>query len=262
MPTIQVNGAEIYYEEAGSGPPIILSSGGLQGLASAYHSVVETLSSKYRVIAYDRRFGGRSRSPLVVQSWELVCQDLFGLMNNLGIEQAYLGGGSFGAGISLGCAVRQPERVRGIFPSNIAGGVICDSYLSMKLYKSADIAINRGISTVVSAFDSGDQFAPFSPEIAQHDRQYRWNLEAMAAEDFAQVMKDTIYALFDAPFLALGMTEAMLRSIRVPTMVMPGDNVNMDVELITPVALEKGSKFAIREGGLTVGAGVITEISD
>jgi elongation factor Tu len=45
-------------------------------------------------------------------------------------------------------------------------------------------------------------------------------------------------------------------------MVMPGDDVNMLVELITPVALEKGSKFAIREGGLTVGAGVITEILD
>ena len=43
-------------------------------------------------------------------------------------------------------------------------------------------------------------------------------------------------------------------------MVMPGDNVNLLVELIMPVALEKGSKFAIREGGLTVGAGVITEI--
>jgi len=43
-------------------------------------------------------------------------------------------------------------------------------------------------------------------------------------------------------------------------MVMPGDNVNLMVELITPVALERGSKFAIREGGLTVGAGVITEI--
>jgi elongation factor Tu len=43
-------------------------------------------------------------------------------------------------------------------------------------------------------------------------------------------------------------------------MVMPGDNVVMDVELIVPVALEQGSKFAIREGGLTVGAGVITEI--
>ncbi|MBL8146672.1 MAG: elongation factor Tu [Anaerolineae bacterium] len=43
-------------------------------------------------------------------------------------------------------------------------------------------------------------------------------------------------------------------------MVMPGDNVNLEVELIMPVALEKGSKFAIREGGLTVGAGVITEV--
>jgi elongation factor Tu len=52
-------------------------------------------------------------------------------------------------------------------------------------------------------------------------------------------------------------------SITLPTgveMVMPGDDVNLTVELITPVALEKGSNFAIREGGLTVGAGVITEI--
>jgi elongation factor Tu len=45
-------------------------------------------------------------------------------------------------------------------------------------------------------------------------------------------------------------------------MVMPGDNVNLEVELIVPVALEVGSKFAIREGGLTVGAGVITKILD
>jgi elongation factor Tu len=43
-------------------------------------------------------------------------------------------------------------------------------------------------------------------------------------------------------------------------MVMPGDNVNMDVELIVPIALEQGGKFAIREGGLTVASGVVTEI--
>jgi elongation factor Tu len=45
-------------------------------------------------------------------------------------------------------------------------------------------------------------------------------------------------------------------------MVMPGDNVNLTVELIVPVALEQGSRFAIREGGLTVGSGVITKILD
>ena len=43
-------------------------------------------------------------------------------------------------------------------------------------------------------------------------------------------------------------------------MVMPGDNVDMTVELIAPIALEKGTKFSIREGGRTVGAGVVSEI--
>jgi elongation factor Tu len=43
-------------------------------------------------------------------------------------------------------------------------------------------------------------------------------------------------------------------------MVMPGDNVQMEIELITPVAMEKGLRFAIREGGRTVGAGTISEI--
>ena len=44
-------------------------------------------------------------------------------------------------------------------------------------------------------------------------------------------------------------------------MVMPGDNVTMDVELIAPIAMEEGQRFAIREGGRTVGAGVVTKIS-
>ena len=43
-------------------------------------------------------------------------------------------------------------------------------------------------------------------------------------------------------------------------MVMPGDNVSLVIELITPVAMEKGLRFAIREGGHTVGAGTISEI--
>jgi elongation factor Tu len=52
-------------------------------------------------------------------------------------------------------------------------------------------------------------------------------------------------------------------SCKLPTgveMVMPGDNVNLEIELITPIAMEKESRFAIREGGRTVGAGVVTDI--
>ena len=43
-------------------------------------------------------------------------------------------------------------------------------------------------------------------------------------------------------------------------MVMPGDNVELEIELITPIAMDQELRFAIREGGRTVGAGVVTEI--
>jgi elongation factor Tu len=52
-------------------------------------------------------------------------------------------------------------------------------------------------------------------------------------------------------------------SVALPTgteMVMPGDNIEMAVELMMPIAMEKELRFAIREGGRTVGAGVVTEI--
>jgi elongation factor Tu len=51
--------------------------------------------------------------------------------------------------------------------------------------------------------------------------------------------------------------------VRLPEgteMVMPGDNIEMDIELITPIAIEKGLRFAIREGGHTVGAGRVIEV--
>ena len=43
-------------------------------------------------------------------------------------------------------------------------------------------------------------------------------------------------------------------------MVMPGDNISVDVELVSPIAMEEKVRFAIREGGRTVGAGVVTKI--
>ena len=58
-------------------------------------------------------------------------------------------------------------------------------------------------------------------------------------------------------------TSDMTGKITLPNgieMVMPGDNVTMTIELITPVAMEEGLHFAIREGGRTVGAGVFTKL--
>ena len=56
----------------------------------------------------------------------------------------------------------------------------------------------------------------------------------------------------------------MTGSVALPEgteMVMPGDNVKMSVELIAPIAMEQGLRFAIREGGRTVGAGVVSKVT-
>jgi translation elongation factor EF-Tu-like GTPase len=59
----------------------------------------------------------------------------------------------------------------------------------------------------------------------------------------------------------VGMQEQTKKSVVTGVeMVMPGDNVAMSIELITPIAMEKELRFAIREGGRTVGAGVVAEI--
>ena len=55
----------------------------------------------------------------------------------------------------------------------------------------------------------------------------------------------------------------MTGSIKLPDgteMVMPGDNIDMEITLITPIALEQGLRFAIREGGRTVGSGVVAKV--
>src|SRR2546425_9840032 len=111
MARAKVNGAEIYYEEAGSGPPMILSPGGLQGVLESYQPVLAGLSHAHRVISYDRRFGGQSKGPMVVQNLDQVCQVVVGLNDALGIDQAFLGCCSFGAAHSHVCCTRDTIRV-------------------------------------------------------------------------------------------------------------------------------------------------------
>ena len=55
-------------------------------------------------------------------------------------------------------------------------------------------------------------------------------------------------------------TEVLWRCAAGVEMVMPGDNVTMEIELIATIAMEKELRFAVREGGRTVGAGVVTEV--
>ena len=81
-----------------------------------------------------------------------------------------------------------------------------------------------------------------------------------ARKIYPRARLETISSLLD---LGLSLIHILTGIINLPEgveMCMPGDNVVMSVELITPIAIEKGLRFAIREGGRTVGSGVVTEI--
>ena len=73
------------------------------------------------------------------------------------------------------------------------------------------------------------------------------------------------YKLIDQSALEIVDTAKRTGAIELPTdkeMVMPGDNVTITVKLIAPIAMEEGLRFAIREGGRTVGAGVVAKIME
>ena len=69
-----------------------------------------------------------------------------------------------------------PIGPKNIFPSNIAGGVICDAYLATKLHRSLDMALTQGMQAVVAALDRDDRFAPFVSERVQNDSEFRTGL--------------------------------------------------------------------------------------
>ena len=85
----------------------------------------------------------------------------------------------------------------------------------------------------------------------------------MAAQKIRIRLKAFDYRLIDQSAQEIVETAKRTGAVELPAgteMVMPGDNVSITVELIAPIAMEEGLRFAIREGGRTVGAGVVAKI--
>ena len=113
MPRAEVNGIELYYELHGpkDADVLVLSNGVLMSTASwAYQTPV--LSKRYRLLLYDCRGMWQSAHPPGPYSMELHADDLAALLDALHIDQAHIGGISYGAEISLVFALKYPERTR------------------------------------------------------------------------------------------------------------------------------------------------------
>jgi pimeloyl-ACP methyl ester carboxylesterase len=111
MPIANVHGLDVYYEIHGEGEPLVLLHGGVHGIAGVT-TMLSGLSAARRVIAVELQAHGRTGDREGPLSWEVMADDIAGLMAELDIERADWMGYSLGAGVALRAAIRHPAAVR------------------------------------------------------------------------------------------------------------------------------------------------------
>jgi len=212
MPTISANGVNLYYELHGreEGEVLALSNGVLMSTAS-WGLQTPVLSQRYRLLLYDCRGMWKSEHPPGPYSMAQHADDLAALLDALGIEEAHIGGISYGAEVSMAFALQYPQHTRSLILSSavshsdaVLAGLI-GSWIAAAQRKDAEL-----LYQVSYPLNFSDAY------IAAN----RAAIEA-AAERYKLLDMDAVLELFRC-FERMNLT-AELHRIHVPTLVMVGE---------------------------------------
>lgn len=159
MPFYNRSGVKLHYEEFGKGEAIILLYG-LGGNTTLWKPQVTALSPFHRVILLDQRGQGKSDSPLSDRLYEIdeLVDDLYALLDFLGIEKACVGGQSLGGGVATRFALKYPERTQCL--------IVCNSHSASGLPSSELIREMRDKSKRIYS-ESG--FAAMMEYVVEND---------------------------------------------------------------------------------------------
>jgi len=122
MPAVSTNGIELYYESHGEGPALVFAHG-VGGNHASWYQQVPFFSRWYRVITFDHRGFGNSTDVVDGPGRTAFVDDLEGLLEGLGIQEAGLVAQSMGGWTMLGFALRHPRRVRALTMADTLGGI-------------------------------------------------------------------------------------------------------------------------------------------
>ena len=111
MTIAPVNGLQLYYEEHGSGPPLVLLHGGLHTIGLSFGALIPRLAASHRVIAVELQGHGRTADIDRVPTYRDFADDVVALLDHLGIERAGVFGFSLGGNVAIELGLRHPTRV-------------------------------------------------------------------------------------------------------------------------------------------------------
>ena len=219
MPTFSANGVEIYYEVTGQGYPLIWSHE-FGGSYDSWEAQVKFFSRRYQVITYAARGWPPSDVPEdpTAYTQDIVVNDLYLLMRHLNISEAHIGGLSMGGSVALNFGIAHPEMAKSLIVASAgSGSTNRDTFLSTG-QSMADRLLSEGMVPVAKDYGTTNirvqlrrkdpmGFETFARLLSKHSATG----SALTYQGFV-MNRPTVFELEDK-----------LKSLRVPTLIMIGD---------------------------------------
>ena len=240
MPSVSIGDADIYYEEKGEGPPLLLVPG-LAGTGSFFMSQVPDFSRNFRTVIHDHRGAGRSTHSRITYSVAQMADDTLRLMDALGIATAHVVGHSTGGAIGQVIATEHPERLASLVLSATWAGP--DAYFRRLFESRKQILLDSGVEAYLRA----SSLVQTTPRWVSENDEFLTELHRLTAASTPPV--EVIASRIDA-ILNHDCRRTLLR-IRVPTLVIVARD-----DMVTPAFYSEelasaipGAKLVVLDGG-------------
>lgn len=221
MTIAHIRGIDINHEIVGTaGPWLALITGGRRSYAEFVPLAQKIAAHGFRVVLHDRRNTGASQIVIDGEQGEeeIWTDDIVALMDHLGASPAFYGGASSGARTCMLTYLRHPEAVRALMLMRVTGGDFAAGRLPEMYYGQFIRAAQEGGMAAVCATEQYQERIAANPSNGPY-------LMAMNPADYIRVMSHWLAVFTSGPSTpVMGVTEAQLRSIRVPTLVVPGND--------------------------------------
>ena len=222
MPVARIHGLNINFEIVGDdGPPAVLITGGRRGYSEFKPLAAKIAAAGYRVFLHDRRNTGASDISIEGKEVEeaVWADDLHELLKQHDAVPAFIGGSSSGARTAINFCIRHPDATRALLLMRVTGGEFAAGRLPENYYgQFIRLAREGGMAAVCATEEYQERF---KENPANLDKMME-----MDAREYIAAISNWLALFEDVAHLpVMGISEYQLRAIKVPTMIIPGNDL-------------------------------------